>query len=279
MKMKTTIQLMLLLALLGAPIAAQETKPQRVEVPLSKPGAPVVLHVESSFGSINVEAHDDTSKLIVELRPHALEKVKAAPEKPRTDGLRRIEDTSAGFEIIEEDNVVQVETEGHGGRRGVDVFVKAPVNTAVRLESHDGGEITVRGVRGAHEIDHHNGSITARGISGSLVAETHNGSITVELRAIDTGTPMAFSTWNGTIDVSFPPSLKAELVMQSEHGEILTAFDLALEANRPKVERGDGNEGFRLTQERTTRGKVGGGGPELRFETYNGDIIVRKSGG
>ena len=38
--MKTTLRALSLLTLLSVPIAAQETRSERIEVPLSKPGEP-----------------------------------------------------------------------------------------------------------------------------------------------------------------------------------------------------------------------------------------------
>lgn len=271
------LTILFLAAVVAAPLSAQDAASERIEVPLSSPGAPVVLQVDVDYGGIEVDVHDDDSKVIVELRPRALEKIKEPP-KPRADGLRRIEDTSVGFEISEEDNVIEIEAEGRRAKRGIDVFVLVPARTSVRLDAHDGGDVMVRGVRGSHEIENHNGAISARGLAGSVVAETHNGAVTIELTSIEGGTPMALSTWNGDIDVTFPPGLKADLVMQTENGEILSGFDLTLRANRPRAERSEDDGGFRLTQDRETRGTVGGGGPEIRLETYNGDIIVRRSG-
>lgn len=275
--MKTTTTL-LFLALLGGPLAAQEARSERIDVPLSNPGQPVHLEVDAMRGSVTVETHNDDAKLVVEIKPHALASLKK-PAKPRPDGLKRIDDQSIGFEISEDGNYVEVETEGHGSPRVVDLVIHVPVRTSVEIDGHQGGSISVHGVKGTHEIEHHDGSIEARGISGSLVAETHNGTITVEMVAVDAGKPMAFSTWNGTIDTTFPPNLAATLVMQTEHGEILTGFDLSVEANRPRLEPHDDGEGYHLKQDRATRGSIGGGGAEIRFDTYNGDIIVRKAGG
>jgi hypothetical protein len=37
-----------------------------------------------------------------------------------------------------------------------------------------------------------------------------------------------------------------------------------------------GGDRYRVRVERETRAIVGGGGPELRFKTFNGDVVIRK---
>ena len=35
-------------------------------------------------------------------------------------------------------------------------------------------------------------------------------------------------------------------------------------------------KGYRVRMEKAVEGTIGGGGPELRFKTFNGDIILRQ---
>jgi hypothetical protein len=38
----------------------------------------------------------------------------------------------------------------------------------------------------------------------------------------------------------------------------------------------EGSGGYRVRMEKAVEGTIGGGGPELRFKTFNGDIVLRK---
>ncbi len=263
-------------ALLISPAAFGQS-PQRVTVPLSNPGAPVTVEVDLIHGGISVETHANTSEVIVEVTQHKLKSVKK-PEKPRSDGLKRLPNQTSGFEIEEEDNYVEVDSDSWGHAGGMDVKLIVPVDTSVRLETVNAGDISVRGVRGDHEISNVNGKISAYDIGGSMVAEVVNGTITATFTEVDGQKPMGFSSVNGTIDVTFPANLGAKLVMSTEFGEILTGFDINLSSKEPAIERRDGG-GFSISVNRDTRGTVGGGGPEYRFENHQGDIIIRKAGG
>ncbi len=46
---------------------------------------------------------------------------------------------------------------------------------------------------------------------------------------------------------------------------------------KPKVtQEREGDGGYRVRMEKAVEGTIGGGGPEMRFKTYNGDIILRQ---
>ncbi|HTP80599.1 MAG TPA: hypothetical protein VMM57_09370 [Bacteroidota bacterium] len=88
---------------------------------------------------------------------------------------------------------------------------------------------------------------------------------------------MSFSSLNGEIDVTFPSTIKATLSMKTEQGEIYSDFDIAMDNSAPKVEEGGKGKGrYHVSVEHTMRGKVNGGGAEIQFKNYNGDIYIRK---
>ncbi|MEE8526170.1 MAG: DUF4097 family beta strand repeat-containing protein [Thermoanaerobaculia bacterium] len=262
----------ILCALGSLALLAAAAHSEQIVVPLSNPGQPATVEVSLTNGSIQVEAYDGR-EVVVEVTPHELEA--PAEETGTRDGLRRLPNTGVAFEVEEEDNVVQVASESW--KRTIDVKIRVPAATSVRLETVNHGNIEVRGVRGEHEIGNVNGWIKVVGVSGSVVAHTTNGDVTVELEAVTAETPMAFSSFNGDVDVTFPANLKADLKMRSNNGDILTDFDVELSAAPPKIERQAKDGSFSYKMESETRGKLNGGGPEMSFRTYNGDIILRKT--
>jgi hypothetical protein len=89
---------------------------------------------------------------------------------------------------------------------------------------------------------------------------------------------MSFSTMNGTIDVTLPADIKANLKMKSDNGEIWSDFDIKLTGSaQPQVDdqRGKGGR-YRVRLDKTVYGTINGGGPELQFVTYNGSILIHK---
>src|SRR6185369_140933 len=115
-------------------------------------------------------------------------------------------------------------------------------------------------------------------VSGSVVAHSLNGAVTVTMASIKSGSPMGFSTLNGTIDVTLPANVAADFSMKTNRGEIYSDFDVKLKsAPKPVVEESPSNKGkYKVKTEGAVLGSVNGGGPEIKFTTLNGNIYIRK---
>ena len=73
--------------------------------------------------------------------------------------------------------------------------------------------------------------------------------------------------------VTFQPTLAADLRLKTFNGGMYTDFDTTtLPALTPVTERKAGK--FVYKADRAAGVRVGSGGPELRFETLNGDIRI-----
>lgn len=255
---------------------AQEARGETIEVPLTDPGRPVRLEVGLVHGGITVEAYGG-NQVVVEARAQDDDDddgPKGRPER-QGGGMRRIPNTGLRLDVEEKDNVVEI---GSSPMTPVDLHIKVPAQTSVNLSTVNDGDIRVTGVRGDHELSNTNGSIEVRDVTGSVVAHTINGEVLVVLSSITAGKAMAFSTLNGDIDVTLPAGAKANLRMESENGEIYTDFDVAVvERAAPKTERSGGR--YRVTVERAVHGAINGGGPEMHFKTFNGDVYLRRAGG
>lgn len=257
------------------PAAAQEGQAERYEVPLTDPSRPVRLEVGLVTGSITVEAGGG-NQVVVEARAGGRERRHRADKPDSREGMRRIPNTGFSLSIEEKDNVVEI---GASPLAPVNLHIRVPEQTSVNLSTVNDGDIHVSGVRGDHELSNTNGAITARGVAGSVVAHTINGPVVVVLSTVTAGKAMAFSSLNGNIDVTLPAGAKADLRMESENGEIYTDFDVAVRQGSapPAAERSGGR--FRLTVERAVTGAINGGGPEMHFKTFNGDVYLRRAGG
>ncbi|HEX5049597.1 MAG TPA: DUF4097 family beta strand repeat-containing protein, partial [Gammaproteobacteria bacterium] len=152
-----------------------------------------------------------------------------------------------------------------------------PRETSVHVKAIGGnGDLTVAGVNGEHELQNINGDITATDISGTVVATSNNGDIDVSMTSIAAGKALSFSSFNGDITVTLPANTKAELVVNSNQGEVWTDFDVTMQPQPPVVQNQNGGGRYRVRMQREMHGTIGGGGPELRFKTFNGDITLRK---
>jgi DUF4097 and DUF4098 domain-containing protein YvlB len=131
-------------------------------------------------------------------------------------------------------------------------------------------------VIGELEINNINGAINLNNISGSAVANSINGNIKASFKSID-AVPMAFSSLNGNIDVTFPPAAKFDLKLKTDRGEILTDFDIAIVKTQPKSTISSEKGMYKISKEDWVQGKVNGGGAEIMMKNMNADITVRKA--
>jgi hypothetical protein len=257
---------LLLCAALVAPVFAQE----HIPVPLADPARPVTLNVHLLNGSITVRAYNGR-EILVDSKGVPVKE----PEKTH-EGMRRIGGAGSDITIESDNNKVSISSKG---MRGSDLTVQTPVNTSLNVKTLNGGQITIEGVSGDVEAQNLNGAVTIRSVSGAVVAHSLNGSVTVTMAGVKPATPMSFSSLNGTIDVTLPPSVAADFSMKTNHGEIYSDFDVTMKASpKPVVEQSDSKKGkYRVKTDGAVVGSVNGGGPDFKFTTMNGNIYIRKT--
>lgn len=257
-----------IVALLAAlPLFAQN---EPIVVPITDPGKPISLQISRTQGSIEIEGADVSEIQIVLQTPEAKE------PKPRSDGLRRVPNVSMGLIAEEQNNVVKValQPNAHGP-----VLLRVPRRVNLVASTVNGGDIRVRGLTGELELRNTNGSIYAEDVSGTVVASTTNGKVRVRLLNVTDDRAMSFSTLNGDIDVTLPATTKANLQMKTVNGEILTDFDMNIQASPATVKRGEarsrGGSPYRVEVDRNVVATINGGGAAYHFRTFNGDIVIR----
>jgi DUF4097 and DUF4098 domain-containing protein YvlB len=106
--------------------------------------------------------------------------------------------------------------------------------------------------------------------------------VLVTFNRVDPQKPLAFSSLNGDIDVTFPADLKATLSMRTDNGEVFSDFDIQLQTTAPQqaVDDGRGKGGkYVVRVEKTVKGTINGGGQEIQLKNFNGNIYIRKAAG
>jgi DUF4097 and DUF4098 domain-containing protein YvlB len=244
----------------------------RVVVTLSDPSRPSLVKVSLITGGITVKAHEGKD-IIVEA--HARNRDEDDDDRP---GPKRLTIASTGLNVEEENNQVNIGTESPN--RAVDLVIQVPVHTSLHLRAINDGDINVSGVDGELDVDDINGSVTLNNIAGSAVAHALNGKLTVSFTRIN-AKPMAFSSLNGDVDVTFPADLKATVSLRSDNGDVFSDFDVNMlpQASQPVVEDGRTHGGkYKVKMDKTVRGTINGGGPDMQFTNFNGQIYIRKAG-
>lgn len=259
----------------GVPAAAQQpAAADQVTVPLTDGSKPALIDVSLVQGSITVRG-TNRKDVLVTAQPDADEGRRSRRrDDTDTTGLRRIPQ-AAGFRITEEANRVRVSADSPN--RGITFVIEAPARSNVKLSTVNDGDILVENIDGELTVSNTNGGITLNNVAGSVVAGTTNGNVRATLTRVTAQKEMAFTSLNGTVDVTLPPSTKANLRMRSDHGDVYSDFDVQLAPSAPTVQENRNSNGrYRISRNRTVVGAINGGGPDVELRTFNSNVYVRR---
>jgi len=248
-------------------------------------GGSRMLDVRNINGSLRVEGTNDAA-----VQMSIRKSVRAETEADKADAERDVRldfvDRAATVGAVvrdRRDHVCGEEShdDGRWSRVGYDVTfdftIRVPRDAKLRLCTINGGELIVTGTHGDFDVDNVNGRIEMSEVSGSGHAHTVNGPVKVTLTANPTATS-SFKTINGNVEVSFRDGLSADFLMKTFNGGLFTDFDVQPLASPVSAtsERRNGKFVYRANQ--FTRVRVGNGGPEITFETLNGNVRALRSG-
>ncbi len=267
----TNIVLASILFLLTINLKAQET----VTIPLSNPLKPGLLKMGIINGSIKIIGTSGKEVIVKgtkrkDDKQHRRHRV----GKSNTNGLKRISNNSLEFSAEEYDNTVRVRSSVHGT---TDFEIQVPKNFSLKISTINRGEIYVENINGTMDVSNTNGKITLKDISGSVSADALNRNIVVNFIKVTPNVAMAFSSLNGDIDITFPKTIKADIKVKSDRGEIFTDFDLKTKPSSAKITKGNHEKGnaYNVKVEKWITGSINGGGAEILFKNFNGDVIIR----
>ncbi|RYU79766.1 DUF4097 family beta strand repeat-containing protein [Hymenobacter persicinus] len=257
----------------GSPLAAQN-KDQQLVVALSSPGKPGTLHLKLVGGSIRVEGYGG-KEVVIDVNGHA-GRDRGGDSNETSNGMRRISKVN-GLDVTAQEKANHVYVRSQPGPQPVDFTIKVPRQFSLQIGTVNDGNITVDNVSGELEVSNVNGSIQLTDVAGSAVLNTVNGSVVARFTDVTPNAPMAFSSVNGKIDVTFPAKAKTAVKLKSEHGDIYSDFDLTVDGGAPKVTRTAKDGTYRVNVDNWTYGKINGGGAEVMMKTLNGNIYIRKA--
>jgi len=153
-----------------------------------------------------------------------------------------------------------------------DFTVRLPENARLYARTLNHGNIKVENLSGPFDLKSINGGIEMQQISGSGDAYALNGGVRIVFRR----NPRAnsyFGSLNGEISVAFQPGLSADVRIKTFNGKVYTDFPvIPLPPSSGAGERRNGK--FIYKSDRYYGLRVGSGGPELKFDGFNGDIVI-----
>jgi len=250
------------IALLPVTLLAQE----RITATFSDPNRPGTVRISAVEGSITVTGAPGKD-VIVESSRGSRER-----DRDAQSGMRRIITAGGGIEVQEEGNVMKINMD-HG--RGGNLIVQVPTKTTLVVKAVNRG-VTIENVEGEVDASSVNGNVIVKNITGSIIANSHNGKIEASLNSATPDKPMSFITMNGNVDVTLPATTKANLRMRAENGDVFSDFDVTLRGDQTQTKTDVQGDRRRWRSDSFTLGTINGGGPEIRLESMNGKIYVRK---
>ncbi len=161
----------------------------------------------------------------------------------------------------------------YGYEVSFDFTLRVPRDTNPRLRTVNRGDIRVQDIDGAFDVENVNGGLDLVDVAGSGHAYALNRPLHASFRRNPTSAS-DFGSLNGDVEVGFRPGLAADVWLKTFNGNAYTDFDVTTLPSRPAVrEQRDGKYVYKGNQFYAVR--VGPGGPELKFDAFNGDIRIR----
>lgn len=161
-------------------------------------------------------------------------------------------------------NTCEPGSRGHMSVRNNDTEVSFTVRvpSGVRFDGRTvNGRVDANNLTADVEATTVNGDVEVT-TTGMASAKTVNGSITVVMGRADWNGDMEFKTVNGSIDISMPATLSAEVEAKTLNGSISSDFPLTVQGTFSR---------------RHLTGTIGGGGRTLQLETVNGSVNIRRA--
>jgi hypothetical protein len=215
-----------------------QSEGNRLTVPFSDPSRPGTVNVSLFQGGITVRAGTGRDVIVVSSEA----RINNSRDQPsgKGAGLRRLSQP-AGLAVTEENNVMTISSGRLLG--GSDIELQVPARTNLKLSTVNGEQILVERIEGDIEVTAVNGSIVLTDVAGAAVVHSTNGEVKATLRQVTPQKPMSFTSFNGDVDVMLPPNTKANLKMRTDHGEVLTDFDVQIQ-QRPTTSPSSPGVGF-----------------------------------
>jgi hypothetical protein len=297
--MKTIIIWACFLAWLGcAPgVHAEDFKEKMVrELSLSKEASTSTLAVFNINGFIRVEGYSG-NKVLIEVEKTITAGDKETLEAGKRD-LKLLFEQNADSIIVYTDDPICSFHRRNGGRNRengrcgdccghnrqradydfkLNFTIKVPFAMNLYVSTVNKGDVVVKGVEGNLRTFNVNGAITLTDVKGTTEVSTVNGDVEAHYKANPDG-KSSYHTLNGDIKIDYPANLSADLQFKNTNGDFYTDFPnaelLPVEVTKNQEGRGGGTV-YKLNKASSVR--IGNGGRTYRYETFNGNIYIKKS--
>ncbi|MCB0489803.1 MAG: hypothetical protein R2820_01245 [Cyclobacteriaceae bacterium] len=288
----------ILLWSVGLPSLAQQfNETIKKELQFERRGANNALMIANINGHVNVEGYNG-DKILVTVDKEIMAKTNERLEKGKTEiqlGVIDLVDTLIVYVKIPCSDFGRRNQRYHRNKRDgkgwnynwsswgndckeeyrylMNFTVKVPSNINLAVSTINDGDISVHNVKGAVYADNINGSVKLTSIAGGTSASTINGDVDLEYDANPVA-PCRYYSLNGDINANFKKGLGASVSFESFNGDLFTNID-RIESLPVQIEKKPKREGIEY-KVNGNRFKVGNGGINLDFETFNGNVYLKE---
>ena len=152
--------------------------------------------------------------------------------------------------------------------------LKVPQNISIDIRTVNDGDINIENVHGDYKIQHVNGKILMKELKGSGTAKTINGDLICYFKQ-NPQDSCTFGSLNGDVKLYFQEPLSAEFAMKTFNGDAFSDFPLTYVSSAPEITRKTNGE-IRYRSTHRHHAKAGKGGPIIKLDGFNGDLLIMK---
>lgn len=232
-----------------------------------------------NISDVNIQGYDGNE--IILSAPELTEK------DERAEGLKLISGSgltdNTGLNLSVRENAGSIDVDYVGKQEGVTINVKVPNTMSLKITTtgvmHPDGAVNVKDFKGELEVSTMYNTISLENITGPVNAKTIYGELNAKLGSGVKG-PISLVALFTFVDVSIPSSLKANVNLSSQEGNIYAAEGLHIAREIPKEKPVSDEQNLSLPKEpgrsSDIKGTLNGGGLDLIVKTTYGKIYLRK---
>lgn len=162
-------------------------------------------------------------------------------------------------------------------RYNLNYTIKVPKSMNLVVSTINNGDILITDVSGFMKVNNINGKITVKNAQKANDIRTINGDVNINYTALPPENAQYY-TLNGNLNIIYPTNFSADCEFKTFQGDFYTDFE-DVEKLPARVTK-TVSETDKGTTHKLSKGsiiRIGSGGKNLKFETFNGNIYIKKS--
>jgi predicted membrane protein len=221
------------------------------------------------IGRVTVEGHSGNEIIFTSSDGHK-------DKDDRAQGLRSIsgsgleDNTGLGINVTENGSTIVVNQLKKTNSPNIRILVPKGVIVSFNHESQYGGKAKFKNMENEIEVQSQYNSIELENVSGPITVNSIYGSVDATFTGNVKG-PINIVSVYGHVDVALPVAIKADLTLSTSYGEIMAAPEFKIEVERTM------SGGLIKQGGDDVRGKVNGGGMNIKLEATYGKVYLRKN--